>query len=128
MDSISNMLIMMKNASLAGRPSITVPYSKLKHAIAEHLSSAGYLSGVLKKMKKNQPMLELALVYTDGTAKLKDVKRLSKPSRRVYMSVKEIRPVKNGHGSLFLSTPKGILTDKEARKELVGGEALFMIW
>ncbi len=128
MDPISNMLIMLKNASRAGRPSITVPYSKVKHAIADRLTVAGYLSGVAKKARKSESLLELSLTYTDGTSKLKDVKRVSKPSRRVYMSVKEIRPVKNGHGSLFLSTPKGILTDKEARKELVGGEALFMIW
>ncbi len=119
---------MLKNASRAGRPSIVVPYSKLKHSIADRLSETGYLSLVSKKTRKDQPALELTLTYTDGTAKLQDVKRLSKPSRRVYMSVKEIRPVKNGHGSLFLSTPKGILTDKEARKELVGGEALFMVW
>jgi small subunit ribosomal protein S8 len=119
---------MLKNASRAGRPSIVVPYSKLKHAIADGLSAGGYLSAVSKKTKKEHPVLELSLTYTGGTPKLSDVKRLSKPSRRVYMSVKEIRPVKNGHGSLFLSTPKGILTDKEARKELVGGEALFMVW
>ena len=119
---------MLKNASKATRPTITVPYSKVKFAIAEHLAASGYLSAVTKKMKNSQPVLELALTYTEGTPKLKDVKRLSKPSRRMYMSVKEIRPVKNGHGSLFLSTPKGILTDKEARKELVGGEALFLVW
>lgn len=129
MDPISNMIIMLKNASRAGRPSITIPYSKLKHSIADRLSAAGYVSTVAKKAKKSQSLLELGIVYNDaGVAKINDVKRLSKPSRRIYMSVKEIRPVRNGHGSLFLSTPKGILTDKEARKELVGGEALFLIW
>ena len=64
----------------------------------------------------------------DGRHKIREVKRISKPSRRVYMGVRDIRKVKNGLGKMILSTPKGILTGEEARKEHVGGEALFLIW
>ena len=64
----------------------------------------------------------------DGTRTVNDVKRISSPGKRVYLGCKDIRPVKNGFGSLILSTSKGILTDKQARKERVGGEVLFLIW
>ncbi len=119
---------MMKNASLANRPSVSLPYSKMKDAIAQCLKKEGYVSAISKKTKKNFPTLEVELIYIDGMPKIKDVERISKQSRRVYMGMKDIRPVKNGFGLLVLSTPKGIISGKEARKEQVGGEALFKIW
>lgn len=122
------MLIALKNAGNAGHESVTVPYSKLKHAIATCLEKEGYVQSVAKKAKKGHPVLEMTLEYKEGKPRVTDLERVSKPSRRLYMGVKDIRPVKNGFGLLVLSTPKGILTDKEAKKELVGGEALFKIW
>ncbi len=118
----------MKNASLAGNPTVSFPYSKMKNAIAECLKKEGYVVSTAKKTKKGMPVLEVELVYTAGAPKIKDVERISKQSRRVYMGVKDIRPVRNGFGVLVLSTPKGIISGKEARKEQVGGEALFKIW
>ncbi len=67
-------------------------------------------------------------MYVDGSPKVTGAERVSKSSRRVYKGVKEMRPARNGYGLTVLTTPKGILTDKEAKKEMVGGEALFMIW
>ncbi|MCX6752884.1 MAG: 30S ribosomal protein S8 [Candidatus Nomurabacteria bacterium] len=128
MDQISNMIIMMKNASKAGRPTTAFPYSKMKHSIADCLKKEGYIVGLTKKMKKSVPMLEVELVYVDGVAKINDVERISKQSRRVYYGAKDIKPIKNGYGLLVLSTPKGIMSGKDARKEMVGGEALFKIW
>ena len=128
MDSISNMIIMMKNGSLASKESVSMPYSKLKNAIAECLKKEGYVSEVSKKVKKGQPMLEISLIYTDKKPKITEVERVSKQSRRVYFAMKDIHSVRNGLGLLVLSTPKGILSGKEARKEQVGGEALFKIW
>ncbi len=129
MDTISNMLISMKNASMVSKDTVVVPFSSIKYAIAQCLQSHGFIAGASKKtLKKNMPVLEINLAYSDAGAKIHDVKRLSKPSRRVYMGVRDMRPVKNGHGMVVLSTPKGILADKDARKEQVGGEALFMIW
>ena len=128
MDSISNMLIMIKNGSLADKESVVMPYSKMKNAIAECLKKEGYVSGVSKKIRQDQPVLEVGLVYIDKKPKITEVERISKQSRRVYFGVKDIHSVRNGAGLLVLSTPKGILSGKEAKKEQVGGEALFRLW
>ena len=127
-DPIAAMLIMIKNAGRAGRPTIVVPYSKLKESIALCLEKTGYLTSVSKKMNKNIPVLSLDLAYDGKKSKVKDLERISKPSMRIYKGVKDLRPVKNGYGIMILSTPKGILTDKEAKKELVGGEVICKLW
>jgi len=118
----------MKNGSLAGKESVSFPFSKMKNSIGECLVKAGYLKQVSKKVKKGQPVLEVELVYVDKKPKITEVERISKQSRRVYFGMKDIHSVRNGSGLLVLSTPKGILSGKEARKEQVGGEALFKIW
>ncbi|MEK7564236.1 MAG: 30S ribosomal protein S8 [Patescibacteria group bacterium] len=128
MDSISNMLIMIKNASLAGKESVSFPASKIKFAILECLKKEGYVGEVAKKVKKDHPVIEAKLIYVDKTPKVTQVERVSKQSRRVYFGVKDIHKVRNGSGLLVLSTPKGILSGRDARKEQVGGEALFKIW
>jgi small subunit ribosomal protein S8 len=119
---------MLKNASLAGKESVSFPYSKMKDAIAVCLKKEGYLKEVSQKVKKGFPILEVQLVYIDKKPKITEVERVSKQSRRVYFKMKEIHSVRNGSGLLVLSTPKGILSGKEARKEQVGGEALFRIY
>jgi len=118
----------MKNGSLAGKESVFFPYSKLKMSIAECLKKEGYLSDVAKRVRKDMPVLEARLVYVDKTPKITQVERISKQSRRVYFGVKDIHSVRNGTGLLVLSTPKGILSGRSARREQVGGEALFRIW
>jgi len=128
MDPISNMIIMLKNASLAGKETTSFPYSKMKAAILECLKKEGYIKQISKKIKKNFPVLEVELIYINKKPKISEVERISKQSRRVYFSVKDIYPFRNGFGLLVLSTPKGILSGKEARKEQVGGEALFKVW
>ncbi len=119
---------MLKNASLAGKESIAVPHSKLKAAIAECLKKEGYVSDIGKKIKKGVPMLEVTLAYADKQPKITETERISKQSRRVYYGMNDIHTVRNGSGLLVLSTPKGIMSGKQARKEQVGGEALFKIW
>lgn len=128
MDQIANMLIIMKNGSVAGKKSVTFPYSKLKNAIGECLKKEGYVKQVIKKTKKGFPVLEVELVYKDDTPKITQVERISKQSKRVYFGVKDIHKVRSGSGLLVLSTPKGILSGRDARKEQVGGEALFRLW
>lgn len=118
----------MKNGSLAGKESVSFPYSKMKNAIVECLRKAGYVSEISKKVKMGQPVLEVNLIYADKKPKITGVERISKQSRRVYFGMKDIHAVRNGSGLLVLSTPKGILSGKDARKEQVGGEALFRIW
>ncbi len=119
---------MMKNAGLAGKPTVSMPHSKLKNAILECLKKEGYVAEISKRVKKGQPVLEVELVYVDKTPKITEAERISKQSRRVYFGVNDIHKVKNGSGLLVLSTPKGILSGRDARKEQVGGEALFRLW
>ena len=128
MDQIANMMNMIKNSGRANHESVVVPYSKVKHAIADCLVKEGFLKSVAKKTKKGFPTLELTLIYVDGQPKITGTERVSKSSCRVYKGVKEIRPTRNGYGLTVLTTPKGILTDKQARKEMVGGEVLFKLY
>ncbi len=128
-DPVSDLIVRIKNANDAGKESLTISYSKMKEAISEVLAKQGFVKNVTApKGKKVQKTLEIGLVYQDGKGKVQGVERISKLSKRVYQGVKDIKPVRNGFGYLILSTPKGILTDKEAKKEKVGGEALFKIW
>jgi len=127
-DPISNFIIQIQNASLAGKATVTVPHSNLLLAIAELLVKKGYVKSVSKKGKKVQKFLEVELATIDGRPRVSGVQRLSKPSKRLYRGHDEIYPVKQGYGTLVVSTPKGILSDDEARKEKVGGEILFTIW
>ena len=105
------------------------PYSKIKFEISKALEQAGYLASVEKKGKKNLKLLETVLIYDEnGRPKISGLKRVSKPSRRIYRASKEIFRVKNGTGLALYSTPKGLLTDQEAKKQKVGGELMFEIW
>ncbi len=119
---------MLKNAGFAGKESVSFPASKMKNAIAECLKKEGYVSQVSKKIRKGFPVLEIELVYVNKIPKIMEVERISKQSRRIYFKMKDINSIRNGSGLLVLSTPKGILSGKEARKEQVGGEALFKLW
>jgi small subunit ribosomal protein S8 len=128
-DTIGDFINRLKNAGATKLPSVSVPYSAFKMAIAEKLKEAGYVQAIEKKGKKIKKTLDVTLKYTEGGEHaIQGVKRISKPGRRMYRSVHEIIPVRYGHGALVLSTPKGVMTDKEARKAKVGGEALFEIW
>lgn len=129
MDTIGDFITRLKNAGAIGQASVSIPYSAFKMAIAEKLKDAGYVADIEKKGKKVKKTLDVTLKYNStGKHVISGVKRVSKPGRRLYRNVLEIHSVHYGHGALILSTPKGIKTDKEARKEKVGGEALFEIW
>ena len=119
---------MLKNASLAGKEQVVLPYSNLKFAIGECLMKEGYIKNISKKIKKDFPALEVELIYVDKKPKITGVERISKQSRRIYFKTKDIHTVRGNSGLLVLSTPKGILSGKNARREQVGGEALFKIW
>lgn len=128
MDKIADMLVVIKNGGQAGKTSVEVPHSRLRSDIARALFQAGYIKSYSKKKAKKGDRLEIELLYKkNGVPRISYVKRVSKPSRRLYTGVKDIYQVKNGHGDLFLTTPKGILTGEDAKKEMVGGEILFEI-
>ncbi len=129
MDKISNLIISIKNAGNVRKETASVPYSQYKMEITKLLKKEGFLVSAESKGKKVKKTIQMGIAYNEnGKPKINDVKRISKPSKRIYYGAKDIRPVKGGFGTLILSTPKGIMTDKMARKEKVGGEALFKIW
>ena len=127
MDQIANMLIAIKNGGLVKKTTVTLPASKLKSAILELLKEEGYIKTYIVQ-EGVKPTVEVVLAYKKDMPKIQGVTRISKQSKRVYTGVKDIKPFKYGHGITVLSTPKGILSDKQARKEQVGGELLFTIW
>lgn len=128
MDKIADMLIAIKNAGNAGKETLSVPYSNYKADIARALFGEGYIKSYSQKKMKKGDRLEIDVMYKkDGSPRITQVKRISKPSRRLYTGVKGIYSVKQGFGALFLSTPKGIMTGEKAQKEMVGGEMLFEI-
>ncbi len=128
MDSIANFIIMLKNAGDSGKKSITVPFSNMNASIAKTLEKAGYIKSFSKKGKKVAKSMEVELAYSGSEPKIKGVERVSKLSRRIYGKSKDIRPFRQGFGVAVLTTSKGVLVDKDAKKENVGGEILFRIW
>jgi len=128
-DPIGDFIVRLVNAGAVKHESVSLPHSKMKMAVAEVLQSEGFVKSVEKQGKKIRKTIHVDLLYkADGTHRITKVKRISKPGRRVYKAVDEIFPVRYGQGLLVLSTPKGILTGAQARKEKVGGEALFEIY
>ena len=128
-DPISDFIIRLKNASNAGKPSVEVSYSRFAENVAHALKKAGYVTTIEKKGKPFTRTLTIGLVYFDNALpRVNGVERVSKPSRRVYQKYNDIRTVRSGFGNAFLSTPKGVLVDQEAKRMKVGGEVLFKIW
>ncbi|OHA59777.1 MAG: 30S ribosomal protein S8 [Candidatus Vogelbacteria bacterium RIFOXYD1_FULL_46_19] len=128
-DPIADMLNRVSNASKVGKPQVTVSYSNLRLAVASVLKKEGYLISVVKKNKHGRNYLILDIAYTDGGAPVMSfVKKISKPSKRIYEKSTAIRSVRQGRGLSIISTPKGVMTDKDARREKVGGEVLCQIW
>ena len=128
-DKVGDFIVRLKNAGMVGKTEVVTPYSKLRHAIAEKLKDAGYVSEVSAEGKTPvEKRLKVILASQRGERRINGVKRISKPGRRLYTKVADIHPIKFGKGHLFLSTPAGILTDAEAREKKVGGEQLFIIW
>jgi small subunit ribosomal protein S8 len=128
-DPIGDLIIRLKNAAEVKKASVSIPFSKLKHAVALTLRKVGYVGEISETGSGIGKMLVIELAYdADARPKINGVKRISKPGRRLYAKASEIFPVKYGKGVLVLTTPKGIMTDAEARRDKVGGETMFTIW
>ena len=128
-DPIADMLTRVRNAVKAKFNSVDIPGSKLKVEIAKILKDEGYIRNYKFLKDGKQGILRVYLRYGNGQADVVyGLKRISKPSRRVYVKSKDIKPVLNGMGISILSTSRGVMTDKKARKENVGGEILCNIW
>lgn len=127
-NTIIDLIIRIKNGYIANRESIECPYSKLREEVLKKLAALKFIKGykIDKSVTFHKFIIELK--YENGIAALTDVKIYSKPGRRWYVPAKKISQVFGGLGASILSTPKGILTNKEARKEQTGGELLFEVW
>jgi len=128
MDTISNFIIKLKNAGNAGLETVSVPASKLKLSLAELLRKEGFIKDFVEKSEKGKKVISISLFLENRVPKIKGVKRISKPSKRIYRKSSEIHAVKNGYGILVLSTSAGVMTGRDAKKAKLGGEALFQIW
>ena len=127
-DPIADMIIRIKNALLARHSQVVVPSSKIKHSIAQILEQEGYIAGFELTTEKPQANLVINLKYTGKSPVITDVKRMSKPGRRIYAPASQVPRALGGYGITIISTSKGVITDKEARKQNVGGEVLCQIW
>jgi small subunit ribosomal protein S8 len=128
MDPISNMLTAIRNAQAVGKATVDIPFSNLKYEIAKILEKEKFIEKAEKKGKKTKRFIEITLKYTEKTPAISGLKRISKPGQRIYLSWKEIKRVKGGYGIGIISTSKGLMTDKEARKQKLGGEVIAEIW
>ncbi|KKU50637.1 MAG: 30S ribosomal protein S8 [Candidatus Sungbacteria bacterium RIFCSPLOWO2_02_FULL_47_9] len=128
MDPIADMITKIRNAYKAEHESVTLPFSNIKNAIAEVLERNKYISATEKKGKKARKFLELSLRYNGKAPAVHGIRRISKLGKRVYVGKSEIYSVKNGFGSAVISTSKGLMTDREAKKAGVGGEVILEVW
>ena len=127
-DPISDMLIRIQNAQRAGHKAVSMPFSKFKFALAKILEKHGYVGDILKRGKKLKKFFEINLLYKDKNPRISGIRRVSKQGKRIYLPKEKIKPVKQGYGMHVISTSKGLMSDKEAKKEGVGGEVIAEVW
>lgn len=128
-DPIGDMLTRIRNASLRGKSTVKTPASKLRGWVLDVLQNEGYIRGYENSTSQaGHPELEISLKYFDGAPVIKELKRVSKPGRRVYSGSTEIPTVRQGLGVAIVSTPKGVMSDAQARAANVGGEVLCTIF
>jgi len=132
-DPITDMLNRIRNAQAVLKETVSIPFSKLKYEIAKILEREGFIEKAERKGKKEKKFIEIFLKYSEDEKGKKNpvilgMKRVSKPGQRIYVKAKEIKASKLGAGIVIISTPKGLMTDKQAKKMKVGGEVICEIW
>ena len=128
-DPIADMLTRIRNSSLRGKSTVSTPASKLRVWVLDVLEDEGYIRGYESKTGTDgHPAIEISLKYYDGEPVIRELKRLSKPGRRVYMGVHDIPSVRQGLGVSIVSTPRGVMSDAKARAANVGGEVLCTVF
>ena len=128
-DPLGDMLTRIRNAQLRGKSTVKSPASKLRAWVLDVLAGEGYIRGYAKVPTDNgQGELVISLKYFEGTPVIRDIRRVSRPGRRVYMGVQDIPVVRNGLGVSIVSTPKGVMSDAAARSANVGGEVLCTVF
>jgi small subunit ribosomal protein S8 len=127
-DPVADLLARIRNAGQARHAELICPSSKLKLAVAKVLVEGGFLDAVSVEAQDGKPVLRIRLRYAEGRSLIDGMRRVSKPSRRVYVDVRHIPRVRRGLGIAVLSTPRGVLSDREAREQQVGGEVVCEVW
>ncbi len=128
-DPIADMLTRIRNSQLRGKSTVMTPGSKLRAWVLDVLADEGYIRGYEKVTGEDgHPAIEISLKYYEGIPVIRELKRVSKPGRRVYMGVKDIPSIRQGLGVSIVSTPKGVMSDASARAANVGGEVLCSVF
>jgi small subunit ribosomal protein S8 len=128
-DPIGDMIARIRNAAMRKRSKVLTPASRLRERVLDVLQSEGYIRGFSVVQQPGAfPQFEVELKYFDGEPVIAEISRVSKPGRRVYSSIADLKPVKNGMGISILSTPKGVMSDTAARNANVGGEVLCQVY
>ena len=128
-DPIGDMIARIKNAAERKRAKVSTPASRMRGRVLDVLQSEGYIRGYsLVEEEGKHAEFQIELKYFDGEPVIAEISRVSKPGRRVYSSIKDLKPVRNGLGISILSTPKGVMSDAAARDQNVGGEVLCRVY
>jgi small subunit ribosomal protein S8 len=127
-DPLGDMLTRIRNAQMRKKTKVTTPGSRLRERVLDVLQAEGYIRGYSQLEEDGKAEIEIELKYYDGQPVIREIERVSRPGRRVYASVKNIPRVSNGLGVSILSTPKGVMSDAEARDQNVGGEVLCRVF
>ncbi len=127
-DPIGDMLARLKNSQKRNHKKIELPSSKFKAKIADILKSEGYIIDYEVKSEQNKTNLHISLKYNSGNPVISSIERISKPGRRIFSSAESLPKVNNGLGIAIISTPKGVMTDIDARKQKVGGEVICKVF
>ena len=126
-DPIGDMLARIKNSQMRNHKKVQLPSSKFKIKLAEVLKSEGYIIGY-KVTEEKKPNLEINLKYNSGNPVISSIERISKPGRRIFSSAESLPKINNGLGIAIVSTPKGVMTDIDARKQNIGGEIICKVF
>jgi small subunit ribosomal protein S8 len=127
-DPIGDMLTRIRNGQMRGKSVVSTPASKLRGWVLDVLADEGYIRGYEATEENGHPAFEISLKYYEGTPVIRELKRVSKPGRRVYMNVNDIPTVRQGLGVSIVSTSKGVMSDASARSNNVGGEVLCTVF
>lgn len=127
-DSITDMFNRIKNAQAVSHSIVSIPFSNLKYEIAQILEREGFISKIEKKGKRLKKIIEITLKYENKIPAISGFKRVSKPGQRIYLKAKKIKKIRGGSGIAIISTPKGIMIDKEAKRQKLGGEVICEIY
>jgi len=128
MDPVTDILNRIRNSQAVSKETVEISFSNLRYEIAKILEKQGFIEKAEKKGRKAKKIIEITLKYLDKQPAISGLKRISKPGKRIYKSYQKIGKVRGGYDIAIISTSKGLITDKEARRQKLGGEVICEIW